>query len=113
MWEIIITAVVFIVLTVSIITDTHIIVYWPCSTRIIREYNFELPLWLLLLIIFIYCIPFVNIMAFLCFLIYYIIHVVKDPSQCEDDNRVFSLNGNNWVTKQLLIIKKILNKKIL
>ena len=52
------------------------------------------------------------IMVFISFLIYYIVYAVLGPEDCEGETRAFSLNGNNWVTKSLLAIKEILNKKI-
>lgn len=59
-----------------------------------------------------FLIPIVNIIAFVAFLVFYIIHAVWDPKDCDGETHVFSLNGNNWVTKSLLAIKEILNKKI-
>lgn len=38
--------------------------------------------------------------------------LVIRPDSCDGETHVFSLNGNNWVTKSLLAIKEILNKKI-
>jgi hypothetical protein len=51
-------------------------------------------------------------------LLFYLVwaYIRYDPKldwiEKEGETHVFSLNGNNWVTKSLLAIKEILNKKI-
>lgn len=112
MWWIII-AIIFILITIYILKDTHVKVYdIDYYAKLQEEYDLKLPVWASLLIILVYLIPIVNIIAFVAFLIFYIVHAVWDPKDCEDETHVFSLNGNNWVTKSLLAIKEILNKKI-
>lgn len=113
MWWIII-AVIFILITIYLLKDTHVEVYYEerYHTELQKEYDLELPIWALLLIVLVYLIPIVNIVAFISFLVYYIVHAVWNPEDCDDETHVFSLNGNNWVTKSLLAIKEILNKKI-
>lgn len=113
MWWIItiIIAVIFILITVYILKDTHVKVY-NLYINLREEYDLELPIWALLLIVLIYLIPIINIVAFISFLIYYIIHTVWNPEDWDNEIMVFSLNRNNWVTKSLLAIKEILNKKI-
>jgi hypothetical protein len=112
MWWIII-AIIFILITIYILKDTHVKVYYRgYYAKLREEYDLKLPVWALLLIILVYLIPIVNIIAFVAFLIFYIVHAVWDPKDCEDETHMFSLNGNNWVTKSLLAIKEILNKKI-
>lgn len=113
MWWIII-AVVFILITIYLLKDTHVEVYYERGyyTKLLEEYDLELPIWALLLVVLVYLIPLVNIMVFISFLIYYIVHAVWNPDNCCGETHVFSLNGNNWVTKSLLAIKEIMNKKI-
>lgn len=113
MWWIII-AVVFILITIYLLKDTHVEVYYERGyrTKLLEEYDLELPIWALLFIVLVYLIPLINIAVFISFLVYYIVHVVRNPEGCYGEIRVFSLNGNNWVTKSLLAIKEILNKKI-
>ena len=113
MWWIItiITAVIFILITVYILKDTHVKVY-NLDTKLEEEYDLELPIWALLLIILVYLIPIINIVAFISFLVYYINHIRWNPEDWGNEVMVFSLNRNNWVTKSLLAIKEILNKKI-
>ena len=112
MWWIII-AVIFILITVYILKDTHVeIIKTGCRNKLLEEYDLELPIWALLLIVLVYFIPIVNIMVFISFLVYYIVYAVWGPEDCEGETRAFSLNGNNWVTKSLLAIKRVLNKKL-
>lgn len=112
MWWIII-AIIFILITTYVLKDTHVKVYnGVYYAKLQEEYDLKLPVWALLLIVPVYLIPIVNIMAFVFFLAYYIEHAVWDPREYDDETHVFSLNGNNWVTKSLLAIKEILNKKI-
>lgn len=116
MWWIII-AVIFIAFTACILKDTHVRRYNKYRYEYIldEDYDLKLPLWAWMGIAGLYFIPIINIVAFVAFLIYYIYHVVLDPeTEYSDDKKIytFSLNRNNWVTKSLLAIKEILNKKI-
>ena len=102
MWWII--DIIFILITICVLKDTHAKVYdSDYYAKLQEEYDLKLP---------VYLIPIVNIIAFVAFLVFYIVHAVWDPRECNGDTHVFSLNGNNWVTKSLLAIKEILNKKI-
>lgn len=112
MWWIIID-VIFILITTYLLKDTQVkIIRGGHNPKLLEEYDLELPIWALLLIVLVYLIPLINIAVFISFLVYYIVHVVRNPEGCYGEIRVFSLNGNNWVTKSLLAIKEILNKKI-
>ena len=112
MWWMII-AIIFILITICILKNTHVKVYNSnYYTKLQEEYDLEVPVWALLLIVLVYLIPIANIIAFVAFLVFYIVHAVWDPRECVGETHVFSLNGNNWVTKSLLVIKEILNKKI-
>lgn len=106
-----IISVIFILITVYILKDTHVKVY-NLFAKLQEEYDIELPIWALLLIVLVYLIPIINIVAFISFLIYYIVHTVWSPKDWDNEVMVFSLNRKNWVTKSLLAIKEILNKKI-
>lgn len=112
MWWII--SIIFILITICVLKDTHIKVYYNYYYKKERayEYDYKLPIWALLLIVLIYLIPIVNIVVFISFSICYIIHTVGDLVDYGDKIYVLSLNGNNWVTKSLLAIKEILNKKL-
>lgn len=112
MWWIII-AIIFILITICVLKDTHVKVYdSDYYAKLQEEYDLKLPVWGLLLIILVYLIPIVNIIAFVAFLIFYIVHAVWDPKDCDEETHVFSLRGENWVGKILLKIKKILTVKV-
>ena len=112
MWWII--GIIFILITICVLKDTHIKVYYNYyyKKECAYEYDYKLPIWALLLIVLIYLIPIVNIVVFISFSVCYIIHTVGDLVDYGDKIYVLSLNGNNWVTKGLLAIKGVLNKKL-
>lgn len=112
MWWII--GIIFILITICVLKDTHIKVYYNYyyKKECAYEYDYKLPIWALLLIVLIYLIPIANIVVFVSFFICYIIYTVGDLVDYGDKIYVFSLNGNNWVTKSLLAIKGVLNKKL-
>ena len=112
MWWII--SIIFILVTICVLKDTHIKVYYNYyyKKECAYEYDYKLPIWALLLIVLIYLIPIVNIVVFVSFSVCYIIHTVGDLVDYGDKIYVLSLNGNNWVTKSLLAIKGVLNKKL-
>lgn len=106
-------AIIFILITICVLKDTHVKVYNShYRTKLWEEYDLKLPVWVLLLIVLVYLIPIVNIIAFVAFLVSYTVYAAWDPKEYDGDNHMFSLNGNNWVTKSLLLIKEILNKEI-
>ena len=112
MWWII--GIIFILITVCVLKDTHIKVYYNhyYKNECADEYDYKLPIWALLLIVLIYLIPVVDIVLFISCSVCYIADTVGRLVDCGDRIDVFSLNGNNWVTKSLLAIKEILNKKL-
>lgn len=112
MWWII--SIIFILVTICVLKDTHIKVYYNYyyKKECAYEYDYKLPIWALLLIVLIYLIPIVNIVVFISFSVCYIIHTVGDLVDYGNKIYVLSLNGNNWVTKSLLAIKEVLNKKL-
>lgn len=99
-----------IILTASIIKDTHVTVYKPYSNGVYKEYNWELSIGLLLFIILVGLLPYVNIIVFvICFCCYIVFcHNVDDS----DYTPVLSLRGDNKVTKLILKIIEILKRKI-
>ena len=99
----------------SILKDTHVKVYYSgfCSpTELREEYDAAIPLWVALIIIVLGLLPIVNIVLFVAFIIYYAIHAGWNPDDCEDYTHVFSLRGDNIVTKGLLKVKNLLCKKV-
>ena len=112
MWVI---AILIIILTLSILKDTHVKVYYRgyCSSaRLEEEYDALIPLWIALIIVVLGLLPIVNIILFVAFIIYYAIHAGWNPNECEDYTHVFSLRGENIVTRGLLKVKNLLCKKV-
>lgn len=107
---------IIILLTISIIKDTHVKEYYNgycCKEAILRrEFDVKLPLWVGLLIILAGLIPMLNIVSFGVFLVYYIIHATWNPNFQNGFTHIYSLKGGNFITKLLLKSKKILNKQI-
>lgn len=110
MWWII--SLLIIIFVVSLIKDTHVKKYNYHSNSVIREYDMELPIWKLILIILVGLTPILNFILFIIFAIFYIVHAAWDPRCRYEKTHVFSLRGENWVGKGLLKIKRILTIKV-
>lgn len=111
MWVI---AILIIILTLSILKDTHVKVYYKyySTTRLQEEYDITIPLWIALIIVVLGLLPIANIILFAVFIIYYAIHAGWNPNECDNFTHVFSLRGNNIITKGLLKVKNLLCKNI-
>lgn len=111
MWVI---AILIIILTLSILKDTHVKVYYRCfgPAELQKEYNVIVPLWKALIITVLGLLPIANIVLFVAFIIYYAIHAGWNPNECDNYTHVFSLRGDNIVTKGLLKVKNLLCKKV-
>lgn len=112
MW---IISIILITLTICILKDTHIKEYsWYYGRKLVKEYDFELPVWLILVILLLGSLPFFNIVFFLSFIGYYVTHVVSDTDSVFTTNDVckLSLKGKNWVIKAILFIKRLLCTKV-
>ena len=110
MWWII--SLLVIVFTVFLIKDTHVKEYSYHGRSVVEEYDMELPIWELILIILVGLIPVLNFIFFIIFAIFYIVHATWNPRCRDEETHVFSLRGENWVGKGLLKIKKILSVKV-
>lgn len=111
MWIISIT---LITLTLCILKDTHVKEYtWNFRRDLAEEYDLKLPVWLILVILLLGSIPVLNIVIFLVFIGYYAAHVVSDIDGVFTDYIWKpSLKGKNWVTKVILLIKRLLCAKV-
>ena len=76
------------------------------------EYDIIVPLWAALIIVVLGLLPTANIILFAVFIIFYAINAWWDPDECENYTHVFSLRGDNIITKALLKIKNLLCKEI-
>lgn len=111
MW---IIAILIIILTLSILKDTHVEEYYRCSgsAKLQQEYDVIVPLWVALITTVLGLLPIVNIILFAVFIIYYAIHAGWNPNECDGYTHVFSLKGKNAITRCLLVIKNLLCRKI-
>lgn len=111
MW---IIAMLIIILTLSILKDTHVEVYYRCygPAKLQEEYDVTVPLWMALIITVLGLLPIANIILFAAFIICYAIHAGGNPNECEDYTHVFSLRGDNIVTRGLLKVKNLLCKRV-
>ena len=111
MW---IIAILIIILTLSILKDTHVEVYYRCfsTAKLQEEYDVIVPLWMVLIITVLGLLPIANIILFVAFIIYYAVHAGWNPNECENYTHVFSLRGDNIVTRGLLKVKNLLCKRI-
>lgn len=111
MW---IIGVVLIALTICILKDTYIKKYtWDFRRKLVEEYDLKLPVCLILVILLLGSIPVLNIVTFLGFIGYYVAHVVSDIDSVST-GYIWkpSLKGKNWVTKVILLIKRLLCAKV-
>lgn len=99
----------------SILKDTHVEVYYyryfgPAKLQ--EEYDVIVPLWMALIIVVLGLLPTANIILFAAFIIYYAIHAGWNPNECEGYTHVFSLRGDNIVTRGLLKVKNLLCNRV-
>lgn len=111
MW---IIAILIIILTLSILKDTHVKVYYRYygPAKLQEEYDVIVQLWVALIIVVLGLLPIANIILFAVFIIFYAIHARWNPDECDNYTHVFSLRGDNIITKGLLKAKNLLCKEI-
>lgn len=113
MWVI---AILIIILTLSILKDTNVKVYYNYNgysrAELRREYVVIVQLWEALIIVILGLLPIANIVLFVAFIIYYVIHAGWNPNKRDNYTHVFSLRGDSIVTKGLLKVKNLLCKEI-
>ena len=94
-----------------LLKDLHIEVYNNRHRCVkIDEYKFKYRIWHIIVILLFSFIPIINIIAFIGFLIYYIVHCLWDPYYCDDVTHVFKPKCTTKVFKFIsLLISKVLN----
>lgn len=106
-WAII--GIIFTVIIVGIMKDTHIIEY--NGMKVSKEYDVEIPLWMLCILLLVELLPFFNIIAFIAFVIWYVIMYNITPQQwlvkC-----AFRLQGKTYMGKAVLAVINFLNIKV-
>ena len=97
------------IIIVGMLKDTHCKCY--DGLKAVEEFDIAVPLWMLAIILILELIPFLNIVLFIAFVIWYIIKSSGKPDRYED-KYIFSLRGETYVGQVLVIIKNFLNIKV-
>lgn len=104
---------VMIIVTVLILKDTHVLVYWTSYSShyasIDEEYDIKVPVWLVLLILILGFVPVLNMVLYVVAYTYYAIHALWNPNRNEGYTHKFTLRGECFLTKIIKKIWKILN----
>lgn len=73
----------------------------------IDEYKFKYRIWHIIVILLVSFMPVINIIAFIGFLIYYIVHCLWDPYDCDGITHVFK---SKYVNKPFNFISSLVSK---
>ena len=105
----VIIGIILTIIMVGIMKDTHVIVY--NGMKVSEEYDAEIPLWLVCIVLFIELIPLINIIAFIGFVVWYVIMCNSTPQQWLVKG-AFRLQGKTYVGRAVLAIINFLNIKV-
>jgi hypothetical protein len=105
----IIIGIILTIIIVGIMKDTHVIMY--NGMKISEEHDIEIPLWVLCVVLFIELIPLINIIAFIGFVVWYVIMCNSTPQQWLI-KYTFRLQGKTYVGRAVLAIINFLNIKV-
>lgn len=103
---------VMVIITVLILKDTHVTVYYNGyrrSVALIEDYDLKAPVWLVLVILILGFIPVLNIILYTVGYVFYIVHAVWNPDKLSGYTHKFNLRGNNFLTRIVKKIWKFLN----
>lgn len=105
---------VMVIITVLILKDTHVTVYYNRYSRSVvlieeEDYDLKVPVWLVLVILILGFIPVLNIMLYTVGYLFYIVHAVWNPDKLSGYTHKFNLRGNNFLTRIVKKIWKFLN----
>lgn len=105
---------VMVIITVLILKDTHVTVYYNGYSRSValiieEDYDLKVPVWLVLVILILGFIPVLNIMLYTVGYLFYIVHAVWNPDKLSGYTHKFNLRGNNFLTRIVKKIWKFLN----
>lgn len=106
-WSLI--GIILTIIMVGIMKDTHVIVY--NGMKVSEEYDAEIPLWLVCIVLFIELIPLINIIAFIGFVVWYVILYNTTPEQWLV-KYTFRLQGKTYMGRAVLAIINFLNIKV-
>lgn len=104
---------VMVIITVLILKDTHVTVYYSGYSRSValieEDYDLKVPVWLVLVILILGFIPVLNIVLYTVGYLFYIVHAVWNPDKLSGYTYKFNLRGNNFLTRIVKKIWKFLN----
>ena len=105
----IIIGIILTIIMVGIMKDTHVIVY--NGMKISEEHDIEIPLWVLCVLLLIELIPYINIIVFISFVVWYVIMYSSSPQQWLV-KYTFRLQGKTYIGRAVLAIINFLSIKI-
>lgn len=105
----VIIGIILTIIMVGIMKDTHVIMY--NGMKISEEHDIEIPLWLLCVVLFIELIHLINIIAFIGFVVWYVIMYNSTPQQWLI-KYAFKLQGKTYIGRAVLAIINFLNIKV-
>ena len=97
------------IIIVGILKDTHCVCYY--GLEVDEEFDIEIPIWALIILLLLELIPFFNIVLFIAFIIWYIVKSCGKPDRY-GERCLFRLRGETYVGKVLVIVKNFLNIKV-
>lgn len=97
------------IIIVGMLKDTHCKCYEGLEAK--KEFDIKIPLWVLIIILFIELIPFLNIVLFAAFIILYIVKSCNEPNRFYD-KCLFSLRGEILCRTSFGYNKNFLNIKV-
>lgn len=89
--------------------DTHVIMY--NGMKVSEEHDIEIPLWMLCVLLLVELIPFLNIVAFIGFVVGYVILYNSTPEQWLI-KYTFRLQGKTYMGRAVLAVINFLNIKV-
>lgn len=99
--------IVFLVLTIWLIKGATFTEYYGK----IKSSEYKIPVWLAIIAFIVYCIPFINIVVFVWFFIWFCVRAAKKP-QHTFDGILICLNNKNILHNILRKVGKFFSKPI-
>ena len=105
----VIIGIILTIIMVGIMKDTHVIVY--NGMKVSEEHDIEIPLWMLCVLLLVELIPLINIIAFIGFVVWYVILYNTTPEQWLV-KYTFRLQGKTYMGRAVLSVINFLNIKV-
>lgn len=98
---------VFFVLTIWLVKGATFVAYYGKT----RDLEYKIPIWAAIIAFIVYCIPFINIVVFVWFFIWFCIRAAKKTKHCYY-GILIELNDKNILHSILMKVGKFFNKPI-